>query len=87
LVKFACPKGKRPFFNECGCGCEPDVTTCRIGGCSGQLCVGPGGPDVSTCEWREEYACYKTATCELQETGSCGWTPTPELKDCLENAR
>lgn len=25
LVKFACPTGKRPFFNDCGCGCENDT--------------------------------------------------------------
>ncbi|HEX6242602.1 MAG TPA: hypothetical protein VFZ61_16930, partial [Polyangiales bacterium] len=86
LVKFACPSGKRPFFNECGCGCEPNATQCKVGGCSGQLCVGPGDPDISTCEWREEYACYKTASCAVQADGRCGWTPTDELKKCLEAA-
>lgn len=55
---------------------------CRPGGCSGQLCTDQ--PDmVTTCEWREEYACYQRATCERQPSGQCGWTETPELKQCL----
>jgi hypothetical protein len=86
LVKFACAAGKRPFFNNCGCGCEPDTTQCKVGGCSGQLCVGPGDPDISTCEWREAYACYKTASCGVQADGRCGWTQTDELKKCLDAA-
>jgi hypothetical protein len=38
---------------------------------------------ISTCEWRDEYACYQTATCERQPDGQCGWTSTPELDACL----
>ena len=54
---------------------------CRPAGCSGQICA---DSDVaSTCEWREEYACYRGATCERQPGGQCGWTPTPELRACL----
>jgi len=58
--------------------------TCYIGGCSGQLCT--DRPDaISTCEYRPEYACYKTAACERQSNGECGWTPTPRLAACLAN--
>jgi eight-cysteine-cluster-containing protein len=57
--------------------------TCFIGGCSSQICSDQEDV-VSTCEWREEYACYKTATCARQADGRCGWTPTPELRACLE---
>jgi eight-cysteine-cluster-containing protein len=57
--------------------------TCFIGGCSSQICSDQEDV-VSTCEWREEYACYKTATCERQVDGRCGWTQTPELLTCLE---
>lgn len=85
-VRFACEEGMRPFFNDCGCGCEPAVEECRVGGCSGQLCVGPGEPDVSTCEWLPQYACYQGASCELQPDGRCGWTPTDELRACLAEA-
>jgi hypothetical protein len=56
--------------------------SCYVGGCSAQLCTDT--PDVaSTCEYKEEYACYKTAVCELQSSGECGWTHTSELHACL----
>jgi hypothetical protein len=55
---------------------------CFVGGCSGQVCSDQEGV-ISTCEWREEYACYRSATCEVQPGGDCGWTPTPELQACL----
>jgi len=55
---------------------------CFVGGCSGQICSDEEGT-VSTCEWREEYACYQDATCERQPDGECGWTPTAELQACL----
>jgi thioredoxin 1 len=58
---------------------------CITGGCSGQLCIEEGDDGVSTCEWREEYTCYKTATCERQDDGQCGWTQTEELTSCLQN--
>jgi len=85
-VRFTCAEGLRPFFDNCGCGCEA-APTCSVGGCSGQLCVGPGDPGVSTCEWREEYACYRTASCEDQANGRCGWTQSDELRRCIEEAR
>lgn len=56
---------------------------CKVAGCSGQLCVEEGDDGISTCEWRDEYACYQTATCERQDDGECGWTDTPELRACL----
>ena len=63
---------------------------CVVGGCSGQLClqVTERQEDqiVSTCEWREEYGCYRTAKCEKQSDGKCGWTKTEELNKCLQGA-
>lgn len=57
---------------------------CYVGGCSAQICSDQ--PDVaSTCEYRAEYGCYKTARCERQATGKCGWTETNELKSCLKD--
>ena len=54
---------------------------CIVTGCSGQVC---SDEDViTTCEWRDEYACYRTARCERQSDGRCGWTPTAELQVCL----
>lgn len=61
----------------------PDSTTaCYVGGCSSQLCT-DSRDMVSTCEYREEYACYQTATCERQVSGQCGWTSTAELRSCV----
>jgi hypothetical protein len=59
---------------------------CYVGGCSSQICSDEPGI-VSTCEFREEYACYQTATCERQPDGECGWTPTSELQACIDNAQ
>lgn len=58
--------------------------TCYVGGCSGQICSDREGA-ISTCEWRDEYACYQSATCERQPDGQCGWTQTPELLACIGN--
>ena len=57
---------------------------CKIAGCSGQLCVDKNAEDIiTTCEYRPEYACYKTARCERQSGGNCGWTQTAELSECI----
>jgi hypothetical protein len=82
-----------------GCGDGPDepyvavdseqtegAAMCQVGGCSRQLClpIGMGDGMASTCEWRDEYACYRGARCEVQGDGMCGWTRTDELERCLE---
>lgn len=59
---------------------------CYSGGCSGQVCTDDPG-SVSTCEYIEEYQCYRTATCERQASGECGWTETPALTQCIMDAR
>jgi hypothetical protein len=81
------PEGEL-FVESVADGSEPQVAGatasggCFIGGCSSQICS--DDPDaVSTCEFREEYACYKTGRCERQAGGQCGWTETPELAICL----
>lgn len=60
-----------------------DQGACVPSGCSGTVCVEAGDEVVTTCEWREEYACYQQATCERQPDGVCGWTMTAELEQCL----
>ena len=57
-------------------GCEPQ-------GCSNTVCGEVGAGIISTCEWKAEYACYKTATCERQADGKCGWTQSAALTSCL----
>ena len=54
---------------------------CIKTGCSGQVCSDE--EIMTTCEFRAEYECYRTAKCERQATGQCGWTPTDELQACL----
>ena len=58
---------------------------CFKTGCSSHVC---SDEDViTTCEYRDEYACYQKAICERQKSGECGFTMTPELRSCLERAR
>lgn len=64
----------------------PEQPACVAGGCSNHMCIEEGGPGViTTCEFRDEYACYQGATCARQADGQCGWTQTPELQACLAN--
>lgn len=59
---------------------------CKVGGCSATVCSEASGEDMmTTCEFKPEYACYRSATCEKQADGACGWTQTPELSACLAN--
>lgn len=41
---------------------------------------------MTTCEYREEYGCYKAAVCQRQKDGRCGWTTTRALTECLNTA-
>lgn len=56
---------------------------CKVSGCSSQFCVDRRQNVFTTCEYRQEYGCYRTARCERQVSGGCGWTPTAELTACL----
>jgi eight-cysteine-cluster-containing protein len=58
---------------------------CQVGGCSGQLCGETGEELFSTCEFRPEYACYKSAICARQSDGRCAWAPSQELTSCLNS--
>lgn len=64
----------------------PPAGKCYVGGCSSQICTDE--PNMaSTCIYRAEFACYKTAKCERQSTGQCGWTPSTALTMCIQNAQ
>jgi hypothetical protein len=67
------------------CPDEKASNDCVRTGCSGQLCSDK--EEISTCEFLEEYMCYKNAVCERQTNGACGWTESAELTACLEAAR
>jgi hypothetical protein len=61
---------------------------CVVGGCSGQSCIEPDDDRVTTCEWREEYACYKQhGICERNASDACGWRPSQALQDCIAEAQ
>ncbi|WP_437753313.1 hypothetical protein [Sorangium sp. So ce1389] len=61
-------------------GGEP--AACVVTGCSGQVCADEDV--ITTCEYREEYACYaEHGVCERGASGECGWRQTPELEACL----
>ena len=68
---------------------EVAENNCVVAGCSSQLCISQeeaqAGGGISTCEFREEYACYRFSECKPQTDGQCGWTMTPEVTQCLEN--
>lgn len=57
---------------------------CLVTGCSSQVCA--DDHIITTCEWRAEYACYKTAECTRQSNGACGWTQDKNLIDCLNSS-
>lgn len=58
-----------------------ETKKCLVTGCSSQICSDQ--EVISTCEYREEYACYKDAVCEVQSNGECGWTLDEKLNECL----
>jgi hypothetical protein len=65
------------------CVANTPLPACVKSGCSGQICADRSM--FSTCEFRPEYACFRTATCARQADGGCGWTQTPALTSCLAN--
>ncbi len=64
---------------------ESSSKGCIRTGCSGIVCADQ--EMMSTCEWKDEYECYKTARCERQQDGKCGWTKTTELTECIASKR
>ncbi len=90
IAAIACPSGYSckldGSYPDAGGTCVVNSTSignCKPTGCSGQICSDKD--EVSTCEFKEEYACYQSAKCERQTDGKCGWTQTNELKACVES--
>ena len=55
---------------------------CRPTGCSGQICSDRN--QVTTCEHRCEYDCFKQANC-TRRGGRCQWDLTPAYRRCVNN--
>ncbi len=70
-----------------GLECSQDVD-CLAGGCSGQLCIPRDEADsvVSTCEWREVYACYKVDSC-VCKNNKCQWEGNRAFTECIRTFR
>jgi|GEM_PF-1437402 len=65
--------------------CQTDADCMRTG-CSGQVCAAQAV--ITTCEWRDEYACYADpaiTTCGCQGS-RCAWAQTSALQQCLDAA-
>jgi hypothetical protein len=59
---------------------------CVITGCSFHLCLDqPESETLSTCEYKDEYACLTEAICERQPSGRCGWSINKEYSQCIQN--
>ena len=87
VVVFAAACGSKPSPQppepEPGSG-SGSTAACVVGGCSSTVCAEEtADPIITTCEWRDSYACYRDTTCERQADGACGWTQTEALTTCL----
>ena len=70
-----------------GIECSQNVD-CLAGGCSGQLCLSRDKADsaASTCEWRDEYACYRQDNC-ICENNECQWEGNKAFSECIKAFR
>ena len=61
---------------------------CASAGCSGQVCTtAEEAPGITTtCEYKEEYSCFKQTTCGCVE-GVCAWGETEAYLSCLEELK
>jgi hypothetical protein len=85
FVGFRCPEDGGSAGSGAAGGGGGDRDGCVHGGCSSQLCVEASDePIASTCEWRDEYACYQAAECARQADGACGFTQDDALEACLD---
>jgi eight-cysteine-cluster-containing protein len=80
-----CPESQDPIAKE-----QPQCTAdedCIRGGCSGTICQSKDAERIfTTCEYREEYACYQYSGCGCSN-GRCGWQPTSKFTECFEEAK
>lgn len=78
--RWTCEGGRCSWTCEEEGECSEDGD-CVISGCSNQVC-GPE-PVMTTCEWKEEYACLKFTSCRCLG-GECKWEETDAYLSCLE---
>ena len=73
------------YVEDLGCTSNSD---CTIGGCSGQVCGKKGVIEgtITTCEFKEEYACLKETKCACMDN-QCNWEQSKEYLDCMAKFR
>ncbi len=60
---------------------------CMRSGCSGTVCQARDTKTIiTTCEWREEYACFREIECGCAD-GQCAWQMTPAFDACIEEKK
>jgi len=58
------------------------VKNCYKTGCSGTICS--DSQITSSCQYKDEYACYEGVECKLQANNECGWTtPQATIDSCI----
>ena len=64
--------------------CQSD-NDCITGGCSGTICQPKDAPPIfTTCEWKDEYACYKEVSCSCLNN-NCKWDDQKKLDSCIQS--
>ncbi len=62
--------------------------TCKVAGCSNELCVSKYGKKEQSCKKGEQPIaalknCYKDAHCTRQQNGNCEWSVDEKLSKCV----
>jgi hypothetical protein len=88
LCALFCEHGFETDENGCEvCSCvepDPEPEPCHVGGCNGELCVGPDDPDVSICIALPWSHCFNQTSCgNFGPDGQCGWEQTDEFAECM----
>src|SRR3989338_2363502 len=84
VITTACQTQPQPPQANDSAECSTDAD-CATAGCSGELCAKAEDVEgiITTCEYREEYACLKQTSCGCNE-GKCGWKETAEYAKCTD---
>ena len=84
LIILGCKEQPPQQIEKKECIADSD---CVVGGCSGTVCQSKNAePIFTTCEWKEEYGCYKQINCKCIES-KCQWDKTQEFDECVVKAR
>ena len=82
LFLIGCSNANNVPIGDIECNIDSD---CSVGGCSGQLCLQKEDAQniITTCEYREEYGCYKLNSCGCVKN-KCQWAENKEFNNCLD---